>query len=59
LTEAGEVVLDEKGAVIAERFGLDIILDKLTEALATIGVGAAAPGLCTAEKSKPHCLLLT
>src|SRR5215469_3132608 len=54
LAEAGEVVLDEKGAVIAERFCLDIVLDELAEALAAIGVGAAAPRLSTAEQSKSH-----
>src|SRR5580693_4316234 len=54
LAEAGEVVLDQKGAVIAERLCFDIVLDEIAEALAAVGVGAAAPGLCTAEKSKSH-----
>src|ERR1700756_5255003 len=54
LAEAGKVVLDEKRAVIAERLGLDIILDEVAEALAAVGVGAAAPGLGTAKKSKSH-----
>src|SRR6516164_4854519 len=54
LAEAGEVMLDEKGAVITERFGLDIVIDELAEALAAVGVGAAAPRLRTAEQSKSH-----
>src|ERR1700758_4266666 len=58
LAKAGEMVLDEKSAVVAECFGLDIILDKLAEALAAIGLGAAAPGLGTAEESKSHCIYL-
>src|SRR5205823_246087 len=59
LTKAGEMMLDEKGAVVAERLGLDIVLDEIANALAAVGIGAAAPGLGTAEKSKSHHLLLT
>src|SRR4029077_18990516 len=59
LAKAGEVVLEEKSAVVAEHLGLDIVLDEVAEALAAVGVGAAAPGLGTAEKSKSHSLLLT
>src|SRR6266852_2087900 len=58
LAKPGEVVLDEKGAVVAERLGLDIVLDELAETLAAVDLGAAAPGLRTAKKSKPHRLLL-
>src|SRR6516165_12791468 len=54
LAETGEMVLDQKRAVIPERLGLDIVLDELAEALAAIGVGAAAPRLSTAEQSKSH-----
>ncbi len=54
LAETGEMMLDEKRAVIAERLGLDIVLDEVAEALAAVGVGAAAPGLRTAEESKSH-----
>src|SRR6516162_5435543 len=54
LTEAGEMMLDQEGAVIAERLGFDIVFDEVAEALAAVGVGAAAPGLRTAEKSKSH-----
>src|SRR6516165_3882688 len=54
LAKAGEMMLDQKGAVIAERLGFDIVLDEIAEALAAVGVGAAAPGLGTAKKSKSH-----
>src|ERR1700739_1900139 len=59
LAKTGEVMLDQEGAVIAECLGFDIVLDKIAEALAAVGVGSAAPGLCTAEESKSHryCLL--
>jgi hypothetical protein len=59
LSKAGEMVLDQKGAVIAERLGFDIVLDELAEALTAVGVGTAAPSLGTAKQSKPHFLLLT
>src|SRR6516225_2494767 len=58
LAKAGEVVLDEKGTVETEHLGLDIVLDELAEALTAVGVGAAAPGLRTAEKSKSHWISL-
>src|SRR5215472_6076673 len=58
LAEAGEMVLDEKRAVIAQRLGLDIVVDEIAKTLTAIGIGASAPGLRTAEKSKPHCVLL-
>src|SRR6516165_11774363 len=54
LAKTGEMVLDQKGAVIAARLGFDIVFDELAEALAAVGVGAAASGLCTAKKSKSH-----
>jgi hypothetical protein len=57
LAEAGEVMLDDKGAVEAERLGLDIVLDPLAEALAAVGqfrAGHGPPRLGAAEKSKPH-----
>src|ERR1700738_759601 len=53
------MMLDEKRSVVAERLGYDIVLDEIAKALAAVGVGAAAPGLGTAEKSKSHRLLLT
>ena len=48
LAEAGEMVLDEKGAVIAQRLGLDIVVDELAETLAAVGIGAgcASPARC-------------
>jgi hypothetical protein len=37
LAEPGEMVLNDKRAVKAERLGLDIVLDPLAEALAAVG----------------------
>src|SRR5215467_9549522 len=54
LSKAGEMVLDKKGAVIAEGLGFDIVLDELAETLTAVGVGAAASSLGTAEQSKSH-----
>src|SRR6516162_4949847 len=48
------MMLDQKGAVIAQRLGFDVVLDELAEALAAVGVGTAAPSLRAAEKSKSH-----
>src|SRR5947209_8530753 len=58
LAKAGEMMLDEKGAVKAERLGFDIVIDELAEALAAVRVGTAAPCLRAAEQSKTHRLLL-
>src|SRR5271165_406166 len=58
LAKTGEMVLDQKRAVIAECFGLDIVVNKVAEALAAVGIGPGAPGLRTAEQSKFHCVLL-
>src|SRR5580704_5326035 len=58
LAKAGEVMLDEEGAVIAKRLGFDIVVDELAETLAAVSVGAAAPRLRAAEQSKTHRLLL-
>src|SRR6201987_2774821 len=58
LAKAGEVMLDEKGAVIAERLGFDIVVDELAKPLAAVGIGTAAPRLGAAEQSKTHRLLL-
>ena len=52
------MVLDEKCARVAERLSLNIAFDKFPEARATIVIRAAPLGLGTAEKSKPHSLLL-
>jgi hypothetical protein len=42
-------MFDQKSRVIAERFGLDIIVDELLVALAGIDVGTAVAGRRTAE----------
>ena len=57
LAEPGEMMLDDKGRVIAERLGLDIVLDPLAEALAAVGelrAGLRPLSLGAAEQSKPH-----
>src|SRR5439155_3524911 len=54
------MVLDDKGAVKAERLGLDIVRDPLAETLAAVGqfrAGDRPPRLGAAEKSKPHFFL--
>ena len=52
LAIAGEVVLDDESAVKAERFGLDIVIDEVAEALAAVELGAAAPCCRTAEETE-------
>jgi hypothetical protein len=58
LAEAGEVVLDDKGRVEAERLGLDIVVDKVAEPLAAVELGrlgwTGAPRCRAAEQTKPH-----
>ena len=49
LAEAGEMVLDQKGAVKAERLGFHVVVDEVAEPLAAVHVGAAALCLGTAE----------
>ena len=49
LAIAGEVVLDDKGAVKAERFGLDVVIDEVAEALGAVEFGTTAPRRRTAE----------
>src|SRR5262245_65686803 len=58
LTEAGEVMLDDEGAVVAERLGLDVILHEFSEARAAVDVGSSASGLGATKQSKPHALVL-
>jgi hypothetical protein len=48
------VVLDDKGAVKAERLGLDVVIDEIAEALAAVEVGAAATRCRTAEETELH-----
>ena len=47
-------MLDQERAVIAERFGFDVEIDEVMEALAHGGAGTRAAGLRRAEKSEPH-----
>jgi hypothetical protein len=57
LAKSGEMVLDDKGRVKAERLGFDIVVDPLAEALARVGqlgAGLRPPRLGAAEESKPH-----
>src|SRR6185503_10419977 len=56
LAEAGEVVLDEERAVIAERLRLDVVLDEVLEARRAVDVGAASPRLRAAEQSESHAV---
>ncbi len=44
LAEACEVVFNQKGRVIAERLGLDIVVDELAVAVAGIHIGPAVAG---------------
>ena len=54
LAEAGEMMFDQEGRVIAERLGLDVIVDELLVALPGIDIRPAMAGRRAAEKSKPH-----
>src|SRR5271154_1332828 len=54
LAIAGEVMLDYKGAVEAERLGLDIVLDEVAIAFRAVEFGTAAPCRRTAEQAEPH-----
>jgi hypothetical protein len=55
LAVAGKVVLDDKGAVKAERLRLDVVLDEIAKSFAAVELGAAAPGRGAAEETKLHC----
>src|SRR5215831_2834916 len=57
LPVAGEVMLDDESAVKAERFGLDIVLDKITKSLAAVELGAATPRRRAAEQTELHCFV--
>ena len=48
------MVLDQEGAVIAERFGLDVEIDVIVEALADTRTEIAAVRLSAAEQTKTH-----
>src|SRR3981081_4581898 len=58
LAKSGEMMLDEERAVIAERLGLDIVLNEFTKPLTAVGIGPGASCLRAAEESKSHSLLL-
>ena len=49
------MVLDDKGAVKAERLGLDIVFDEVAEPLAAVELAAAAaPRRRAAEQTELH-----
>ena len=52
------MMLDQECRVIAERLGLDIVVDELPVALAGIDVRPAMAGGRAAEKTKAHHRLL-
>ena len=54
LSEPGEVMLDDEGALIAESLGLDDVLDVVLEAGGAVDVGATALCLRGAKESKLH-----
>src|SRR5438034_9241764 len=56
LAIAGEMVLDDKGAVKAERFSLDVVIDEIAEPLAAVEPGTAAPRRGAAEETELHWL---
>src|SRR5262245_56172671 len=51
-------MLNNERAVEAERLGLDVVFDELTEPLAAVELGTAAPRRRTAEQAELHCLTL-
>ena len=54
LAEAGEMMLDHEGRVVAQRLGLDVVFDVVAKALTAVEVGAAALRLGAAEQSEFH-----
>src|SRR5712691_8171830 len=55
LAIAREVVLDDKGAVKTERFGLDVVFDEIAVPFAAVEVGTAAPRRSATEEAELHC----
>ena len=55
LAIAGKMMLDDKGAVIAERLGFDVVLDEIAKSFAAVEFGAAAPCGGAAEETELHC----
>ena len=49
LAKAGEMMLDQKARVVAERLGLDVVVDELPIALAGIDIRSAVSGGGAAE----------
>ena len=62
LAVAGEMMLDDKGAVKAEPLGLDIVFDEIAEAFAAVELGrlrwTGAPRRRAAEQTEPHRAML-
>src|SRR5262249_30587290 len=54
LVPAGEVVLDQEGRAVAERLGLDIVVEPVAKALAGLGTEILAVGLGRAEETEFH-----
>src|SRR5262249_53536510 len=54
LVPAGEVMLDQERAVIAERFRLDVEIDEVMKPLAHAGAGMQTAGLRGTKNSKTH-----
>src|SRR5271170_5383640 len=54
LAKAGEMMFDKKCAVIAQRLGLDIVVDEIAEALAAVGIRTGSSRLCATEQSELH-----
>jgi len=54
LVPAGEVMLDQEGTVIAERFRFDVEVDEVMKALVHRGAGKRAVGLRRTKNSEPH-----
>ena len=58
LAEAGEMMLDDKGAVVAEGFGLDEVFDVVVEAGRAVDVGPPPRCACAAPKSPKRMVAL-
>src|SRR5207245_1289516 len=54
LPEAGEVVLDDERRFVAERFGLDVVLDEVLEPSAAVDVRTAPLRLRAPKYAEPH-----
>src|SRR5262249_27834946 len=54
LTEAGEMVLDDEGAVEAKRLGLDVVVDEIPKPFAAVELGAPASCRSATEEAEFH-----